>query len=182
MAALAARHGVIQFTPENDVYGRLVKAIIGQQISGKAAGAIRSRIVVLSGDPPTPHALAVLPDEALRGCGLSASKLRAIRDLTDHTLDGRLDLALLPTLTDEEIVVRLIAVRGIGRWTAEMLLLFGLGRPDVLPVDDLGVRVGIQRSYRLGAQPKPAEIRAMAKPWRPFASAASYYLWRSLDP
>ena len=181
MAALAAKHGVIQYVPDSDVYGRLVRAIVGQQISGKAATAIRRRVLALAGDPPAPTAMAALDDASLLGCGLSNTKLLAIRDLTARTLDGRLEIDRIPMMPDEEIITHVIQVRGVGRWTAEMLLIFGLARPDVLPVDDLGIRAGIQRAYGLDALPKPAEMRALAEPWRPFATAASSYLWRSLD-
>jgi len=181
MAGIATTIGLIQLTPDPDVYGRLVKAIIGQQISGKAANAIRRRVFAAVGDPFLPAHVAALSDDALRSCGLSLNKLLALRDLTTHVLDGRIDPLALASLPDEEVIRRLVAVRGVGRWTAEMLLLFGLGRPDVLPVDDLGVRAGAQRAYGLETLPKAAQMRELAIPWHPYASAASYYLWRSLD-
>lgn len=181
MAALAARHGIIHFIPDTDSYSRLVRAIVSQQISGRAAQTIYGRLCLLTGAVPLPERIAELPDDAMRGCGLSRNKQLAIRDLTTRVIDGRLDIARLPFLPDADVVAQLVTVRGVGRWSAEMLLLFGLGRPDVLPVDDLGVRAGIGRAYGLSALPTFAQTRDIAGPWRPYASAAAYYLWRSLE-
>jgi DNA-3-methyladenine glycosylase II len=139
------------------------------------------RVTALLGDPPSAEAIARASDEELRSCGLSAAKQRAIRDLAAHALDGRLDLAALPDMPDEQVVAQLVAVRGIGRWTADMFLIFALGRPDVLPVGDLGVRSAVRASYSLAALPTATELHALAAPWRPYASAATIYLWRSLD-
>jgi len=122
-----------------------------------------------------------LPDEILRAAGLSGNKTRAIRDLSEHFVDGRISPAKLKKLDDESVIAALLPVRGIGRWTAEMFLMFSLGRPDVLAVDDLGLRNAIKKLYELDAPPAPAAMREIAEPWRPFRSVASWYLWRSLD-
>ncbi|MBW3624851.1 MAG: DNA-3-methyladenine glycosylase [Armatimonadetes bacterium] len=183
MAGLARRQGPLLRELNRDYFSRLVRAIIGQQISGKAAAAIYRRLSERAGEPVQPDILDALSDDEIRGCGLSVNKLAAVRDLARHALDGRLDLDHLETLPDEEVRTRLVAVRGIGRWTADMFLMFSLGRPDVLPADDLGVRNAVKRLYRLESAPTPARVRELAREhgWHPYATAASMYLWRSLE-
>lgn len=182
MAALVRRQGVVVRPTSQDYYARLVRAICGQQISTKAAQSIYDRFAKLAGDPPTPRRVRRLTDEQIRATGFSGGKLASVRDLTERALDGRLDLAHLEQLPDAEIVEQLIAVRGIGRWTAEMFLMFSLGRPDVLAADDLGVQVGIQRLYGLEGRPTPKQVASMAEEgrWHPYATAACFQLWESL--
>jgi len=182
MAGLAQRQGSVVRSVSGEHFPRLIRAIVGQQISVKAAASIYGRLATVTGEPPTPAALASQTDEVLRACGLSNAKVRAVRDLAEHALDGRLDLAHLDSLPDEEVIEQLVAVRGIGRWTAEMFLMFSLARPDVLAADDLGVQAGIQRLYATEARPSPAEVREIAVRggWHPYATAACFQLWESL--
>lgn len=165
-------------------YHSLLRAIVYQQLSGKSAGAIYGRLLaLLPGEAHSqPQALEALSDEQLRGVGLSRNKLLAARDLAARTLDGTVPAAeALHQLGDEEIIERLTTVRGIGRWTVEMMLIFKLGRPDVLPVGDLGVRKGAQRLFELEEIPKPKALEQLAEPWRPYRSVASWYLWRATE-
>lgn len=162
----------------------LMRSIVYQQLSGKAAGAIYGRVLDLfpDGEPPSPQHVLDTPDEALRGAGLSRAKAAAISDLAAKTLSGIVpEREALGALTDEEIIERLTAVRGIGRWTVEMLLIFYLGRPDVLPVTDLGVRKGFMRTYGLEGLPSPSALREHGRRWTPYRSVASWYLWRAVD-
>jgi 3-methyladenine DNA glycosylase/8-oxoguanine DNA glycosylase len=162
-------------------YAVLVEAILSQQITGKAAAAIFGRLRALAGrSRPRPEDIARLSDAELRGVGLSRQKIAYLRDLTQHVENG-LELAQLTRRKDEDVITALTIVKGIGRWTAEMFLIFRLGRLDVLPVDDYGVRKAAQKAYRMRALPKPKRLRKLAEPWRPFRSVASWYLWHSLD-
>ncbi len=173
----------IQWHPVEDPFEALARAIIYQQLSGKAAATIFGRVVSLFPDGAFPHPRALLEVEeaALRGAGMSRAKVAAVRDLARKTLSGlvptRKDLLEMP---DDEIVSRLVQVRGIGVWTAEMLL-FGMGRPDVFPVTDLGVRKGFMLTFGLDDLPAPSALRTHGERWRPFRSAASWYLWRAVD-
>lgn len=165
-----------------DAYGALVRSIVGQQLSTKAARTIYERLCGLfGGGPPSPQQLVAADHEALRAAGLSNAKATYLRDLAQHVIDGRLELDRLDELSDEEIIAELTAVKGLGRWTAEMFLMFHLGRPDVLPVGDLGIRRAVERHYGLDGLPSPDELRAIAEPWRPQRTLACLYLWRSLD-
>ncbi|MEJ7717514.1 MAG: DNA-3-methyladenine glycosylase family protein [Thermoleophilaceae bacterium] len=165
-----------------DPYGALVRSIVGQQLSTKAARSIWERLIAgFGGRPPTPDELLAADPEAVRGAGLSGSKVAYLRDLAERVADGDLDLSGLAERPDEEVIAELTAVKGLGRWSADMFLLFHLGRPDVLPVGDLGVRRGAERAYGLAELPRPAELTTLAEPWRPHRSLASLYLWRSLD-
>lgn len=186
LARIIERAGPFTLRPARMVspYASLLRAIVGQQLSGKAAETIFGRVAALHPDPKrlTPEVLRTLRDEALRGAGLSQNKLLAVRDLAAKTLDGTVPtLRKLRTMDDAAIVERLTAVRGIGVWTVEMLLMFKLGRPDVLPVDDLGVRQGFMHTYGRAAMPKPREIAEHAERWRPFRSVASWYMWRAVE-
>jgi DNA-3-methyladenine glycosylase II len=182
LAELAQRQGPVGRAVSREYFSRLSRAILGQQISTKAAAAIYGRFLGLMGDPPGPAAVLALSDEALRGVGLSGAKVRSVRDLAERALDGRLDLVHLETLSDDAIVEQLVAVRGIGRWTAEMFLMFSLGRPDVLAADDLGIQVGIQRLYGWEKRPTPTVVRQFAEEggWHPYATEACFQLWESL--
>lgn len=183
LAKVMERVGPYTLRHESDAWCALSSSIIGQQISVHAARAIRGRFAALEPDCvfPTPHFVLELPDEKLRGCGLSQNKARSLRDLARHFADDAIDPDKFSKMDDEEIINALIPVRGIGRWTAEMFLLFSLGRPDVLAVDDLGLRNAMKRLYELEELPKATAMREIAEPWRPYRSIASWYLWRSLD-
>jgi DNA-3-methyladenine glycosylase II len=166
---------------QGDYFNALVRAIVYQQLATKAAAAIHGRFVTLFGGEPTPAAILAAPDEALRGSGLSNAKMLAIRDLALKSSDGTVPLELIEKLPDGEIVARLSAVRGIGRWTAEMFLIFQLGRQDVWPVDDLGVRRGYAVIHGLPEWPKPKELQALGEIYRPYRTAAAWYCWRTAD-
>ncbi len=161
----------------------LLRAIVYQQLSGKAAGTIHRRLLDrFPGEHPDPEELLATPPEELRAAGLSRAKAAAAHDLAARTLDGTVpDFGTLEAMADAEIVQRLTAVRGVGPWTAEMLLIFQLGRPDVLPLADLGVRKGAARLYGLSDLPTPKELAAAGETWRPYRSVASWYLWRAAD-
>jgi 3-methyladenine DNA glycosylase/8-oxoguanine DNA glycosylase len=159
----------------------LARNIVYQQLHGSAAAAIHARVLALfGGGRLTPEDVLGASDESLRGAGLSAAKLAALRDLSARTLDGTVPtLARLRRMSDEEIVERLTRVRGIGRWTVEMLLIFRLGRADVLPLDDYAVRKGFALVYGEEEMPKPKELARYGERWRPFRTVASWYLWRA---
>ena len=164
-----------------DAYGALLRAIVGQQLSTKAARTIYGRVLELfGGRTPTPEQLLDADEEALRGCGLSGRKVEYVRDLAAHAISGELELDRLGELPDEEVVAEIVAVRGLGVWTAEMFLLFHLERPDVLSGGDLGIRKAIQVEYGLEETPAPARVLEIGEPWRPHRSLASLYLWESL--
>jgi DNA-3-methyladenine glycosylase II len=169
--------------PPGDAYGALVRAIVGQQLSTTAARTIFERLVEhFGGHTPTPRQLLDADPEKMRAAaGLSRAKVTFLRDLAEHVEDGELDLEQLAELPDDEVVEQLTAVKGLGPWTVHMFLIFHLGRPDVLPVGDLGVRKAAQQLYGLDEPPAPAELERIAEPWRPHRSLASLYLWRSLD-
>lgn len=170
----------------HDLFMALARAIVYQQLHGKAAATILGRVCELfpeSGDGCfTAADVAACVDEKLRGAGLSQNKMLALRDLSSKTLDGTLPtLDQLLHLDDETIIERLTKVRGIGRWTVEMLLMFRLGRPDVLPVDDFGVRKGYMLAYRKRKMPTPKQLKTYGLRWAPYRSVASWYLWRAAD-
>jgi 3-methyladenine DNA glycosylase/8-oxoguanine DNA glycosylase len=162
-------------------FAALAESIVHQQISGKAAASIFARLVALGGGTLEPGHIASASDEALRACGLSRQKAAAIRDLAEKAIDGLPTRRRLHGMDDEAAILALTTVRGVGRWTAEMFLMFRLGRPDVLPVDDYGIRKAVQRAYRLRALPKKDRLRRIAESWRPYRTVACWYLWRSLD-
>lgn len=165
-----------------DAYGALLRSIVGQQLSTKAARSIYERVTALfGGRTPTPEELLAYDPEELRGAGLSRAKVAYMRSLAEHVIDDSLELERLHELSDEEITAELTAVKGLGVWTAHMFLIFHLQRPDVLPVGDLGVRNAARQLYDLEELPKPAELEAIGEPWRPYRSLGSLYLWRSLD-
>jgi DNA-3-methyladenine glycosylase II len=164
-----------------DAYGALLRAIVGQQLSTKAARTIYLRVLDLfGGTTPSPEQLLEASEEDLRGCGLSGRKTEYVRDLARHVLSGELELDRLGELGDEEVIEEIVAVRGLGRWTAEMFLLFHLQRPDVLSGGDLGIRKAIQVEYGLEEMPTPTRVLEIGEPWRPHRSLASLYLWESL--
>ena len=167
---------------EPDAWRALVSSICGQQISVHAARAVRNRFAALepNRDFPTPEFVIEADDETLRGAGLSRAKVLAVRDLAARLEDGRLQPENFASMNDEDVIAALIPTRGIGRWTAEMFLIFSLGREDILAVDDLGLRNAIKRLYEL-PELSAEEMRRIAEPWRPFRSVASWYLWQWLD-
>lgn len=165
-----------------DHYGMLVRAIVGQQLSTRAAAAIYARLVErFGGRPPTPEeVLAEDPDELRLAAGLSHAKVVYLRSLAEHVVDGSLELPTLDRLSDEQVIDELIAVKGLGLWTAHIFLMFHLGRPDVLPVGDLGIRRAMMITYGLSELPRAAEMERIALPWRPHRTLACEFLWRSL--
>ncbi|MEW5928494.1 MAG: DNA-3-methyladenine glycosylase [Gemmatimonadota bacterium] len=177
------RVGTFEIAMERDLWWALVDAIASQQLSVKAAATIVGRLHALGTDgrPPTPEQVLALPDETLRGAGLSRAKTAYVRDVAARWLDGSLRHDEIPALPDEEVIAALTQVKGIGRWTAEMILVFCLDRPDVLPVDDLGIRVAAQRWYDLPERPGKEQLTVIAEPWRPYRTLASRYLWKSLN-
>jgi DNA-3-methyladenine glycosylase II len=183
MRGLIRRHGPCTLTPRRrSPYETLTRAIAHQQLNGRAAETILGRFVALfpgNGRFPSPDAVLAVRPSALRRAGFSAAKARSIRDIARHAVKG-----VVPTtrgcgrLTDEELIERLVRIRGVGRWTVEMLLIFTLCRPDVLPVDDFGVREGYRRAYGLRTQPTPKALRAAGERWAPYRSVAAWYFWR----
>lgn len=166
-----------------DVYAALLRSITGQQLSVKAAAAIYGRLIDrFGGRPPAPDELLADDPEQLRAAaGLSRAKVVALRSLAEHVLAGELKIDVLAELPDEEVMRELVAVKGIGEWTAHMFLMFTLQRPDVLPVGDQGIKNAVMRAYGLDAVPKPDALAEIAEPWRPHRTRACLYLWRSLD-
>jgi 3-methyladenine DNA glycosylase/8-oxoguanine DNA glycosylase len=186
LGALIDQVGPFRMRPEptQSLFTALLRSIVYQQLSGKAASTILGRVNGLFAPrrSPTPGEILEIAPERLRAAGLSTAKTAAVRDLAARTLDGTVpSLARIRRMEDEEIIERLTVVRGIGRWTAEMLLIFRLGRPDVLPLSDLGVRKGFGRTFRKRKLPSPATMSRRGERWRPYRSVASWYLWRALE-
>jgi DNA-3-methyladenine glycosylase II len=181
MRALVARHAPCRLQRDRVLFEGLLGAIVSQQLSVKAARTIFGRFKDLFPNGITPEAVLETPVETLRGVGFSRAKAAYAHDLAAHVLDGRLELDRLDELSDDDVIAELTAVKGIGRWTAEMILMFDLARPDILPVDDLGIREGFRRAYDLPERPNAAEMTRIAEPWRPYRSVASWYLWRVLE-
>ena len=183
LARVIARVGACTLQPEGepDLFQALLRSIIFQQLHGKAATAIHARVVALM-PQPTANSLQALPDGSLRAAGLSANKLLAVRDLATKTLDGTVPtISVAAKLSDDALIECLTRVRGIGPWTVHMLMIFYLGRPDIMPAADFGIRKAFSLLYRRGRPVTPAAILRHAKRWRPYRSLASWYLWRSLD-
>ena len=168
--------------PTGDAYGALLRSIVGQQLSTKAAASIYGRLVdIFVGHAPTPKQLLKADPEEIRSAGLSRPKVAYLRDLAQHVEDGTLELARLPDLPDEEVTEQLTAIKGLGPWTADMFLMFHLRRPDILPVGDLGIRRAVQVEYRMRKLPDAKRLEKVAKPWRPHRTLAFLFLWSSLD-
>lgn len=182
LADLIEAVGPIHLPLDTDYFSALIGAIIAQQLSGRASQRIRARFMDLFdlNRPFTPAHVAALSEAELRGVGLSTQKASYIQDLATRVVDGSLDLAALPSMDDEEVISRLLPVKGIGVWTAQMFLIFSLGRLDVLPTEDLGLRTAVQKVYGLHHLPKKDDLIDLAGPWRPYCSVATLYLWRSL--
>jgi DNA-3-methyladenine glycosylase II len=183
LAEIIKNVGNYSIKKRNDSYLSLIEAIIYQQLTGKAASTIYSRFLkYFGGTIPEPLQILSSSDVDLRAkVGLSRMKIAYLKDLAAHVTDGRLDLNNLPAMTDEDVITQLTKVKGIGRWTAEMFLIFCLGREDVLPVTDLGLRNAMKRTYLLDELPKPDKMIEIANPWRPYRSIATWYMWKSLS-
>ncbi|WP_447975101.1 DNA-3-methyladenine glycosylase family protein [Nitrospira sp. Kam-Ns4a] len=178
---LIARLGPCTLVPRRDYFATLCDSIISQQLSAPVAAAIYDRFAALfHGRRPTPAALAKTPVLRLRAAGLSRQKIAYLKDLAAGFCDGRIQPRRFGRLSNDAIIAALVSIHGIGRWTAEMFLMFALNRPDVLPVDDLGIRKAIQRWYGLRRLPTARTIRTIARPWHPYETVACWYLWRSL--
>ena len=184
VGTLIDEHGPYRPRPSGEPYHALVRSILYQQLAGAAAAAIERRLHALYsevGRAPTPTELLATTDEAFRGAGVSRQKVGYLRDLATRVVDGRLDFVDLDRVDDAAVIARLTAVKGVGEWTAHMFLMFQLGRPDVLPVGDLGVRLGMRRAYRLDATPTPARAREIGAPWAPYRSVGAWYMWRAAE-
>jgi DNA-3-methyladenine glycosylase II len=184
LARVIDRVGACGFEPraEGTHFGAVARAIVYQQLSGKAAGTIHRRFHELyGGREPTPAELLATPDERLRSVGLSRQKTSYLKDLAGRVVAGEVPIESLDTLSDDEILDALVRVKGVGRWTAQMFLMFRLGRPDVLPDLDLGVQKGLQLAHGLKTLPKPRDVARLGACWAPYRSVASWYLWRLLD-
>lgn len=181
-------HGVFKqvgpctLKPQRDRFNMLVRSIISQQISTSAARSIRAKLeALIAPEKVSPEVLSRLTFEQLRSAGLSSQKATYLHDLAAKAADGTVQLKTVGRKSDEEIIAELIQVKGIGRWTAQMFLIFSLGRPDVFPPDDLGIKVALRNLYGLAELPTKAEAHALAAPWTPHSTFATWYLWRSLD-
>jgi len=181
LRAIMRRHPRVHLVSRGDPFQTLARAIVGQQISVKAAQSVWNRLLAQAPLMTAPAVLA-LERAALRACGLSDRKTEYIADLAQHFADGSVHVHRWPEMDDETVIADLVQVRGIGRWTAEMFLMFNLLRPDVLPLDDLGLQRAVSLSYRGGRMLSARTIERIAAPWRPWRSVATWYLWRSLDP
>jgi len=167
--------------PQRTPFEALARAITFQQLSGKAAGTIFGRFELAVGGRLTPESVLAAPIESLRGAGLSAAKVASVIDLAEKVLDGTVPLDDVKKLSDDELIARLVVVRGIGRWTAEMFLMFQLRRLDVWPIDDLGVRRGFAMAWGLPAMPAPKQLLELGEPFRPYRSVAAWYCWRATE-
>jgi DNA-3-methyladenine glycosylase II len=184
LAPVVKSAGPCRLKPHKDHYGELVGSIVGQQLSAVAAGTIWRRLLGLFDDKmPTPEQLIKIEDQKLRDVGLSWAKVRYVKDLAQHILDGRLDLDHISTMPNEQLIEQLTAVKGLGEWSAHMFMMFGLGRLDILPTGDLGIRKGMMNIYGLKELPDAATMITIANKnhWHPYESVASWYLWQSLD-
>ncbi len=181
LGGLIGTFGPHEPRPRMDPYAALIRAMLYQQLAAAGASAIQRRFYGLYGrtaQPPTPEELLATSDEDLRSAGLSRQKIVYLRDLALHVLDGRLSFASLPDEPDDAVIRHLVQVKGIGEWTAHMFLMFQLGRPDVLPTGDLGIRKGMQLAYTLSALPTPDEMRTISGSWAPYRSVGCLYMWR----
>ncbi len=179
---IASAKGRPKSDPNGTHYAAVLRAIVYQQLSGKAAATIHARLIAAFGErTPPPDELAIADEPRLRAVGLSRQKIGYLRDLATKVASGALSIDQLDELDDEAVITALASVKGVGRWTAQMFLMFRLGRTDVLPIGDLAIRNAMCRLYRLRGAPKPERLHLIAEPWRPFRSVACWYLWRSLE-
>src|SRR5499427_830686 len=181
MGAIMRAHPKVFMMQRGEPFFTLARAICGQQISVKAAQSVWNKVVACC-STIEPKAVLSRKRTELRACGLSDRKVEYIADLAQHFADGRIHVHKWPAMDDEAIIAELTEVRGIGRWTAEMFLMFNLMRPDVFPLDDLGLRKGIYLAYHRGRKVSPVRMRKLGETWQPYRSVATWYLWRSLDP
>jgi 3-methyladenine DNA glycosylase/8-oxoguanine DNA glycosylase len=185
LAAVIEKAGPIKLQPTlRRPYEALVQAVVYQQLNGTAAATILGRVKALFGGKrfPSPGELIAMPDERLRGAGLSGAKTRAVKDIAAKTLDGTVPtLGAAAKLSDDELIERLSTIRGVGRWTVEMLLIFNLGRTDVLPAEDYGVRKGFALAYQRSELPSPRDLRAYGERWKPHRTTAAWYMWRAVE-
>lgn len=181
MAAIIKRVGPYQLAVREPTFETLARSITFQQLSGKAAGTIFSRLRKAVGRRFTATAFLKLSPEQLRACGLSRQKIASLTDLAERVARREINFRKLPQLQDQEIISMLSEVRGVGVWTAQMFLIFALERPNVMPLADLGIRNAVRKAYGLAAMPTPAELAKLAEKWHPYCSIASWYLWRSLE-
>lgn len=182
VGALIEQHGPYRPRPAMDHYESLLRTVMFQQLNGRAASAIQDRWMALYGGRyPTPSELLATTDEAFRSVGVSRQKTGYLRDIAGRTLSGALDLQGIEDLPDEEIVSQVTAVNGLGEWSAHMFLMFQLGRPDVLPTGDFGVRNGMRIAYGLPDMPSPARAREIGAAWAPYRSVGSWYMWRAVE-
>jgi DNA-3-methyladenine glycosylase II len=181
LAKIIGQVGGYEISLMTNPYESLIEAIITQQLSGKAAESISKKFRKLFGRFPKPADVLMMSDTDLRSAGLSAMKIKYIKDLSKKIESKELKLRSLKNMTDEEVILQLTKVKGIGRWTAEMFLIFSLGRLDILPVGDLGLKKGIQRLYSMADLPEKDEIEELAEKWRPYRTVATWYIWKSLN-
>jgi len=183
LAAVIERVGACRFEVRTGGthFEEVLRAIVFQQLSGKAAATIHGRVVAALDGTPTPRTMLHVPDEVLRQAGLSRQKIGYARDLARKVDSGAVPLERIDFLADDAVIEALSGIKGVGRWTAQMFLMFRLGRPDVLPAEDLGIRKAVQLAYRTRGLPLPTRVQALGKPWSPHATIASWYLWRSLE-
>ncbi len=184
LGALIDLHGPYQPRPSADPWSALVRAILSQQLAGAAASAIQRKWFGFYGDEevtPTPEQVLATSDDDFRACGISRQKVSYFRDLAAHTADGRLRLSKLNRMSDEAVIAALTQVRGVGEWTAHMHLMFHLGRPDILPIGDLGVRKGMQLAYGLAEMPTPKHALEIGAKWAPYRSVGSWYMWQAIE-
>jgi DNA-3-methyladenine glycosylase II len=181
IAEIIERVGPFRLQKRPATFWALARAIVFQQLNGKAATTIWNRLEEAAGGEVTPASILALSEQQMRACGLSKQKLSYVRDLATRTLAREIDFDNIHEWTDDEVIEHLTRVKGIGEWTAHMFLMFALRRPNILPVGDFGVRSAMRKAYGMKVMPKPVTMRRIAKQWHPFCSAASWYMWRSLD-
>ena len=181
LAAIIERVGAFGMNYDEPSFASLAEAIVYQQLHGKAAATIFKRVTDLAGLPLTPQGILKLSEAQLRGAGLSKQKLSYLRDLAEKTRLGEVQFERFSELSDEDVIAQLTQIKGIGRWTAQMFLMFSLRRPNVLPTGDLGIQMAIRKLYRKRKLPKPAQMEKIARAWEPYRSVACWYLWRSMD-
>ena len=181
LAAIIEQVGAYRMNYDEPGFASLAEAIVYQQLHGKAAATIFKRVTDLAGLPLTPQGILKLSEAQLRGAGLSKQKLSYLRDLAEKTRSGEVQFDRFSQLSDEEVIRQLTQIKGIGRWTAHMFLMFSLRRPNVLPTGDLGIQMAIRKHYRKRKLPKPAQMEKIARAWEPYRSVACWYLWRSMD-
>jgi DNA-3-methyladenine glycosylase II len=181
LAAIIERIGPFRMQYGDPTFHTLAESILYQQLNGKAAATIFNRFTALAGDPLTPQGILKLSDAQMRGVGLSRQKTAYLRDLSEKTKAGLLEFERMTDTSDDEVIAHLTQVKGVGVWTAQMFLMFTLRRPDILPTGDYGIQAAIKKYYKKRKWPKPAVMLKIAKPWVPYRSIASWYLWKSLD-